>query len=184
MPIKFPEIGICGLSCRLCPSYHVQGASRCGGCKSANRMAAGCPFITCAVKKRQVEFCWDCEESETCQKWSHHREASRKHDSFVCYQRLDDNIAFIQREGVRAFEKEQKTKEKWLNEVLRGFNDGRSKTYYSIAATVMEIEDLKAALSVAEIKSAGLGRKERSKELHLLLDDIAEKRHYYLRLRK
>jgi hypothetical protein len=27
-------------------------------------MAVGCPFITCAVKKKGIEFCWDCEENE------------------------------------------------------------------------------------------------------------------------
>lgn len=57
MQVDYPEIGICGLSCRLCPSYHIEGKSRCAGCKSANRMAVGCPFITCAVKKKGIEFC-------------------------------------------------------------------------------------------------------------------------------
>jgi len=45
MIIKYPEIGICGLSCRLCPRYHTESKSRCGGCKSEFRMSAGCPFI-------------------------------------------------------------------------------------------------------------------------------------------
>lgn len=184
MPIKYPEIGICGLSCRLCPSYHAQGESKCGGCKSANRMAVGCPFITCAVKKKHIEFCWQCEESETCQKWRHHREASRKYDSFVCYQRLEDNISFIRRDGVKAFERTQKARERLLCEMLQGFNDGRSKTYYSIAATVMEIEELKTALSLATNESAELGMKDKSRVLHSLLDDIAERKHYVLKLRK
>lgn len=182
--IQYPEIGICGLSCRLCPSYHACGPSRCAGCKSADRIAVGCPFITCALKKRQIEFCWECDESDTCQRWGNHRKASRKHDSFVCYQKLEENIAFMQRGGVGVFEREQKTREKWLIEVLNGYNDGRSKTYYSIAATVMEIEELRTALLQAGSNSAGFGRKEKSKQLHLLLDNIAEKRHYSLRLRK
>ena len=184
MPIKYPEIGICGLSCRLCPSYHAQGESKCGGCKSANRMAVGCPFITCAVKRKGIEFCWQCEESETCPKWRNHRQASWNHDSFICYQKLEDNIAFIQREGVKAFETTQKAREKLLLEMLQEFNDGRSKTYYSIAATVMEIEELKNALSDARCKSAGLGMKEKSQVLHVLLDTIAERKHYVLKLRK
>jgi len=50
--LRHPEIGICGLSCRLCPSYHTEGKSRCGGYKSETRLAVGCPFITCAVKKK------------------------------------------------------------------------------------------------------------------------------------
>ena len=184
MQIKYPEIGICGLSCRLCPSYHAQGESKCGGCKSANRMAVGCPFITCAVKRKGIEFCWQCEESETCQKWCDHRQAGRKYDSFVCYQKLEANIAFIRRDGVKAFERTQKAREKLLREMLQEFNDGRSKAYYSITATVMEIEELKSALSQAMSNSAGLGMKERSKVLHSLLDEIAERKHYVLKLRK
>ncbi len=184
MAIKHPEIGICGLSCRLCPSYHAQGESRCAGCKSASRMAVGCPFITCAVKKRGIEFCWDCEEAETCDKWRLHREAGRKRDSFVCYQKLDDNIDFIRREGVKAFERTQKARENLLRDMLEEFNEGRSKTYYSIAVTVMEIEELKTALSQARRMSSGMGIKCKSKLLHSLLDEIAESRNYLLKLRK
>jgi hypothetical protein len=184
MQIKYPEIGVCGLSCRLCPSYHAQGESRCGGCKSASRMAVGCQFITCAVKKKGVEFCWACEEGETCAKWHEHRKTSQKHDSFVCYQKLEDNIAFIQRDGVKPFEKTQKAREQLLRTMLDGFNEGRSKTYYSIAATVLEIEELKAALSQAKAQSRGLGLKEKSLVLHSLLDEIAKHKRYTLKLRK
>jgi len=28
MIIKYPEIGICGLSCRLCPRYHTESKSK------------------------------------------------------------------------------------------------------------------------------------------------------------
>ncbi|TEB08592.1 hypothetical protein Psch_02157 [Pelotomaculum schinkii] len=52
MKIKHPEIGVCGLSCRLCPRYHTDTKSKCHGCKSQARIAVGCPFITCAVKKK------------------------------------------------------------------------------------------------------------------------------------
>ncbi len=184
MQIKHPEIGICGLSCRLCPSYHAQGESRCGGCKSASRMAAGCPFITCAVKKKGIEFCWECDEAGTCAKWRAHREASRSYDSFVCYQKLEDNIAYIQQSGLKEFVKAQRTREHLLREMLEEFNEGRSKTYYSIAATVMEIEELKAALSEARRTPAGMEMKERARAIHFLLDEIAETKGYILKLRK
>lgn len=184
MQIKYPEIGICGLSCRLCPSYHAQGESRCGGCKSTSRMAVGCPFITCAVKKKGIEFCWDCAEGAACAKWHAHREYSCKYDTFVCYQKLEDNIAIIQQDGAKQFEKSQKAREQLLRKMLDGFNEGRSKTYYSIAATVLEIQELKTALTQAKSKSKGLELKDRSKLLHSLLDEIAESRQFTLKLRK
>ena len=68
LKIEYPEIGICGLSCQLCPNYNTETQSLCLGCKSEVRMAIGCPFITCAIKKKGVEFCWDCKESKTCKK--------------------------------------------------------------------------------------------------------------------
>lgn len=42
MEIEYPEIGICGLSCVLCPNYNTNTKSRCLGCKSEDRMAVGC----------------------------------------------------------------------------------------------------------------------------------------------
>jgi len=183
MKIRYPEIAICGLSCRLCPHYHTEGPSRCGGCKTEFRTCAGCPFITCALKKG-IEFCWDCEEHETCEKWAKHRESGKKADSFKCYQKLEDDIAFVQKNGVDAFEKLQKKRECHLKEMLREFNEGRSKSYYCIAATVMETGELEEVLSEARRKSDGLDMKEKVRVLHSLLDEIARQRNYYLKLRK
>lgn len=184
MHINYPEIGICGLSCRLCPMHNTETKSRCSGCKSPDRMAAGCPFITCAVKKKGIEFCWECEESSTCEKWKKHREAGKGHDSFKCYQTLEKDISFICTNGINEFEKIQKQREHLLKEMLKGFNEGRSKSYYCIAATVLELEELKEALNQANKESNGLDIKGKSKILHSILDDIALKKKYYLKLRK
>jgi len=182
--IKYPEIGICGLSCRLCPTYQTDAESRCGGCKSETRMAVGCPFITCAVKKKGIEFCWYCEENKTCEKWKKHREAGKKVDSFKCYQKLEDDIVFIQKNGVAEFEKTQKMREYLLKEMLREFNEGRSKNYYCIAATVMDIGELNEALTKAKKDFPGFDIKAKSKILHSILDEIAKQKNYYLKLRK
>jgi hypothetical protein len=184
MKIKYPEIGICGLSCRLCPHYHTEGASRCEGCKTGSRTGAGCPFITCALKKKGIEFCWNCKENETCEKWARHREAAKKADSFKCYQKLEEDIACIQKNGIDEFEEMQKKREHLLKDMLREFNEGRSKSYYCIAVTVMEIGELEEALTKSDKDSKGLGIKEKSKVLHSILDEIAEQRNYYLKLRK
>ena len=184
MHIEYPEVGICGLSCRLCPTYRTESKSRCGGCKSAHRMGAGCPFITCAVKKKGIEFCWQCAESETCERWAKHRAFGKKHDTFTCYQRLEDNIAFIQRNGVHAFEEVQLLRERLLKEMLHDFNEGRSKRYYAIAATVLEIKELETALTQAKKDAARLDMKDKSKCLHALLDAISERQDYHLKLRK
>ena len=147
-------------------------------------MAAGCPFITCAVKKKGIEFCWECKEKDICKKWKKHRESCKNHDSFKCYQTLERDIAFIGKHGVREFEKTQKEREKILKSMIAGFNDGRSASYYCIAATLLEIGELKMALSKARKGSSGLEIKGKSKLLHSLLDEIAKRKKYTLKLRK
>ena len=184
MKIDYPEIVICGLSCRLCSMYHTKTKSRCFGCKSEVRMAVGCPFITCAIKRKGIEFCWECEENESCENWRKHREAGTRFDSFKCYQKLEDNIAFIQKNGIKEFEKVQKIREKLLREILQNFNEGRSKSYYCIAVTILEIEELEKVLDKAKKESKGLEIKEKSKVLHSLIDTVAERKNYSLKLRK
>lgn len=147
-------------------------------------MSAGCPFITCAIKKKGIEFCWDCEEGKTCEKWEKHREAGNHADSFKCYQKLEDDIAYIGKNGVVEFEKQQKIREKLLSEMLQEFNEGRSKSYYCIASTVLEIEELKNAVANAQKNSEGFALNEKSKILHSVLDEIAAEKKYYLKLRK
>lgn len=184
MKINHPEIGVCGLSCSLCPMYHSKSASRCAGCKSVGRMKVGCSFITCAVKKRGIEFCWQCPDNEACERWHEHRVWGRSHDSFVCYQRLESNIDFVEDHGIFAFAADQKRREDLLSEMLAEFNEGRSRSYYCIAATVMDIPEIKEAIAQARDISAGEDVKTRSKALHAILDKIAQDRKYSLRLRR
>jgi hypothetical protein len=182
--IKYPEIGVCGLSCVLCPLYQTEAKSRCGGCKSEGRIAVGCAFITCAVKRKGIEFCWDCEEGGTCERWQKHREFGKRHDSFKCYQKLENDIFLVQQSGIAKLRRLQQKKEKLLREMLQHFNEGRSKSYYCLAATVLEIEEVKDALTKAKRQSASLGIRDKSAVLHSMLDGIATQKSYLLKLRK
>jgi hypothetical protein len=183
MKISYVEIGVCGLSCRLCPAYHRGTKSRCPGCKSECRMGAACAFLNCALKKKGIEFCGFCEENKTCEKWRKHREMGKKGDSLLSYQKVEDNIAFIQKNGMAEFEKQQQTREQLLKEMLAGFNEGRSKTLYCIAATVLEIGELEAVLNEARAKAKGLDLKAKSAIMHSLLEEVADKKNYILKLR-
>ena len=184
--IQYPKIGVCGLSCVLCPWHKTDAKSKCMGCKSETRMAVGCPFITCAVKRKGIEFCWECEENkkEPCKKWAAHREFGKEHDTFKCYQELEDNISFIKQNGIREFEKRQGRKEKLLDDMLAEFNDGRSKSYYCIVSSVFDPAELEDALKRARKEMRGVELKEKAKVLHSILDQIAAKKQYCLKLRK
>jgi hypothetical protein len=183
--IRHREVGVCGLSCRLCLHFFTVGESRCAGCKSEGRMAVGCPFITCAVKRRGIEFCWECDERGGCARWRGHREYGREHDTFVCYAALERTIARIDRDGIEAFVGEQRVREELLGAMLAEFNEGRSKTYFSIAATLLELEELRAALASARRETAGEGEvRARSRVLHAHLDAAAAARSLCLKLRR
>jgi hypothetical protein len=147
-------------------------------------MALGCPFITCAVKKKGVEFCWDCVENQTCEKWQKHRQAGKEYDSFKSYQKLEDDIQYIKNNGIKAYNEQQKIREHLLLRLLKEYNEGRSKSYYCIAATVMNIGELENALAEADIVSKSADIKEKTKFMHSLLDAVALKKGYYLKLRK
>lgn len=181
--IRYPEIGICGLSCRLCPSYHTDTKRRCFGCKSTGRMAVGCPIITCATRKKGIEFCWDCKENNTCEKWKRRRKFGKEQDSFKCYQTLEGDISFIQKNGVIRFEKLQKIREELLKEMLKDYNEGRSKSYYCIAATVLKINELQEALNKVKKESLGLDLRGKSQMLHIILNKFADDRKIHLKLR-
>jgi hypothetical protein len=147
-------------------------------------MKVGCPFIMCAVKQRGLEFCWQCPQHEDCPKWRARRESGKAHDSFVCYQKLEDNIEFIRSKGISAFVKSQQAKEELIAAMLDEFNEGQSKSFYCVAATVLSTPELKHALEQARRESPGMERKDKAKTLHPLLEGIAAQRGYHLKLRK
>lgn len=183
MKSKYPEIGVCGLSCRLCPGYVMKTKSRCRGCKTTWRLVGPCSILHCAVR-RNIEFCGDCPESKTCEKWKRHREIGKKYDSFKCYQKLEDDITFIQKHGLAEFRKSQKVREKLLWKMLNEFNEGRSKSYYCLVATILEVKEIEKALIEARNKSKGVDIKEKAKLLHFIFDEIARKKNYNLKLRQ
>jgi hypothetical protein len=185
LKIQYPDLGICGLSCRLCPRHHTDAMSRCNGCKTSSRMSAGCPFITCAVKKKSIEFCWDCEENSRCSKWAKHRESGRQYDSFITYQKLDENIETAQRKGVHELDRQQAEKQDLLVQMLDEYNEGRSKSYYCIAVTLFDLEDLKTAVQEERRnRNRGSDIKARSKSLHTIFERLAKKKDLILTLRK
>lgn len=184
LKIKYPQIGICGLSCILCPKYNTESASKCNGCKTESRMLAGCPFITCAIKKKGIEFCWQCDESGKCDKWKKHRDFGKKHDTFKSYSKLETDIAFIQQNSIAEYDKQQKKRAEILQKMIAEFNEGRSKNYYCIVSTLFDFPELTKALDEAKKQSEGLCIQEKSACLHAIIEKRAKLLNISLSLRK
>ena len=75
-------------------------------------------------------------------------------------------------------------REKLLKEMLREFNEGRSKSYFCIATTVMEINEIEEAIIKGKKETKDMDIKNKSKIFHAILDKIATEKNYYLKLRK
>ncbi len=175
MRIEYPEIGICGLSCRLCADHLLEDDNKCDGCKSEYRIRSGGPFITCALEKGGIEFCWQCPENETCNEWQQFRSSCKKDDADACHQKLEDNLSFIMQKGIDAFEQDQRMRQKLLHEMLNGYDDGQSSGYYFSVANLLEIDELEAALTVAWRDADGLEVDEKTGLLRSILDGIADR---------
>ncbi len=163
----------------------MNSKGKCEGCKSNVRLKRGCPFITCAIKKKKVEFCWDCNENLNCDRWNRRRISSKKFDSVkCCYQKLEEDIIFIKENGIEEFKRLQDRREEILRDILINFNEGRSKSYFCVASTVLDIEELKDAVIKAKKDSEGLSIKSKSEILHEILDEISKRKNITLKLRR
>lgn len=184
---KYITIGACGLSCELCPRYYTVGTSRCPGCGSEYRVSVGCPIITCCVKGRGLETCAECTDFP-CQKYTHVLRGE-EFDSFLTHKKALPNLYFIKRHGLKAHAREIKKRARLLNQMLRKFNDGRSRSFYCVATTLLPIETLERSLKVAEKKvvEEGVGSRDlkgRAKILKEVINKAAQKKRIDLKLRE
>jgi len=188
MSKQFPTIACCGLDCGMCPSFHSSGSSRCPGCYGpdfANKHPS-CSVITCCVKKKHLEVCAQCAEFP-CDKFAKRLDSPA--DSLLTYKNIRHNMTFIKEQGLPKFLEQQKQRMTLLERMLSNYNEGRSKSMYCIAATLLPIDRLPAALNEAEIKikNAKLDTndvKGRAQILHDMLNAIALKEGIELKLRK
>ena len=186
-PIKnYPTIGCCGLDCGLCPRYYTVGSSRCPGCCGPDffNKHPSCSFITCCVKKKNLEVCAQCDEFP-CSKFKD----AGKYDSFLTYKKIMSNLNFIKEHGIKKFIEQQKKRIKLLEKMLEKFNDGRSKSFYCISATLLTIASLEKSLNDAnqkiktdKIKSEDV--KIKARVLKDILNKVALKEKVELKLRK
>ncbi|MFX1451501.1 MAG: DUF3795 domain-containing protein [Promethearchaeota archaeon] len=185
---NYPTLACCGLDCGLCPRFHTEGSSKCPGCCGPNFLNKhpSCSIITCCVKKKKLEVCAQCDEFP-CSKLE--KNLNTKYDSFLTYKKVQTNLEFIQKNGIEPFIEQQKKRINLLEEILRDFNEGRSKNFYCIAATLLPIKDLEKALVDAnqkmktdKVEQADI--KNKSMILKEFLNNLATSQEIELKLRK
>ncbi len=183
---KYPTVACCGLDCGLCPTYYGSGTSKCPGCCGTNfsEKHPSCSIITCCVKQKNFETCAECSDfpCSKLRKWD-------QGDSFISHKKSLINLKAIKEGGIEAFVEQQKKRMAILDEFLNQYNEGRSKSYYCIAAALLSILSLEESLAKAKqkIKDDKINSndiKAKSVVLKSYLDNAAKKEGVVLKLRK
>lgn len=181
---KYPIIGACGLDCGLCPRYYTEGRSKCNGCGSPTSYP-GCSVHRRCVKINGFETCAECKDFPC----SRFKDAWEEYDSFLTHKKMLPNLNYIKDNGVEARVHQLKERMELLEEMLREFNEGKSKSFYCLAATLLSVESIKKSIDSAKKKvdMSGIKRKDlksRAKILKQTINDFAVKEHVDLKLRK
>lgn len=180
-------LGCCGLDCGLCPRFYTNGASRCPGCCGEGFFDKhpSCPFVTCCFKKKGLEVCAQCDEYP-CAKSE--KEIGQK-DSFITHRKVLHNLAAIRECGLESFMEQQTQRIAILENMLQQYDDGRSKSYYCIAAALLSIAGLTQSIQSAEeeIIRTSIDQsdfKAKAKILRQFLENTAWGENAELKLRK
>lgn len=133
---EHPMFSQCGLNCALC-AMHLGGY--CPGCGGG----AGnqpCAIARCGAE-HGVDFCRLCGEYP-CGKY----ERFDEYDSFVPHSVRRRNVEHAHRIGLDAYFAELEEKAEALRLLLDYFNDGRRKTFFSVAVYLLELADVRAVM--------------------------------------
>jgi hypothetical protein len=176
----YPTIGVCGLDCGLCPRYYTVGSSRCPGCCGPEFLSKhpSCSFITCCVKKRNLEVCAECSEFP-CSKFRSAEEyqQAKESSSYPSYKKVLQNLDFIKEYGIEKFVGQQGKRIELLETMLANFDDGRSKNFYCKSAALLGLTTLENSLNraIQKIKTGNIkpdDTKSKAKILKSILSEI------------
>jgi hypothetical protein len=180
MPLKtYPTIGCCGLDCGLCPRFYTVGHSRCPGCAGPNffNKHPSCSFITCCVKKKNLEVCAECSEFP-CSKFKSDEEYQQLQESssYPSCKKVISNLNFIKKHGIEKFIKQQRNRIKLLETMIENFDDGRSRSFFCKAATLLDLTSLTSSLDKAtqKIKADKIKQNDVKKKAQILKEIINE----------
>jgi len=170
---KYPIVACCGLDCGLCPVYYTKGPSRCPGCcgPDFHNKHPSCSIITCCVKKHRFETCAECDEfpCSKIDKWD-------KFDSFISHKVSLSNLELIKEKGIEQFLTQQNRRIELLKVMLKDFNEGRSKSFYCIATSLLFINDLEHSLqeSKQQIKEGEIDANDLKTKSKILRDNLTK----------
>lgn len=171
------SFSLCGLNCELCP-MHLGGY--CPGCGGGDGNQS-CAIAKCSLQHDKVEYSFLCSEYP-CEKYKDIGE----YDLFITHQRQLRDIERAQEIGIEAYNKDLAEKAKILRTLLADYNDGRRKTFYSIAINLLPLPDIENVMrQVAEdVSFNNLQIKEKTERIASLFQNLATRQGLILKIRK
>lgn len=141
-----PLFSLCGLNCGLCVMHLDNYCPGCGG-GAGNQP---CAITKCGRRPEAVEYCWQCEEYP-CEKY----DGIDEFDSFITHRNQLKDFVKVKKIGLDAYHSELNEKIEILKYLLANYNDGRRKSFFSIAVNLLELEDVKAIMKQMESETKG-----------------------------
>jgi hypothetical protein len=173
---KYPTIGVCGLDCGLCPRYYTAGPSKCPGCAGPDfpRKHPSCSFITCCVKKRNLEVCGECPDFP-CPKFKSEEEYQqvKESSSYPPYRKVMPNLHFIREQGIEKFMQQQRRRIRLLERMIHDFDDGRSAALLDPAGLENSLDAAARRIKADHVKPDDV--KTKARILRGILDELALK---------
>jgi hypothetical protein len=175
----YPTIGVCGLDCGLCPRYYTVGLSRCPGCYGPEFSSKhpSCSFITCCVKKKNLEVCAECSDFP-CSKFKSAEEYQqlKESSSYPPYKKVIPNLSFIKEHGIEKFVGQQKKRIGLLEKMLANFNEGRSRSFYCKSTALLDLTTLEDSLdkAIQRLESDHIKPDDTKTKARILRDILSE----------
>lgn len=128
------------------------GPSRCPGCCGPEFFGKhpSCSFITCCVKKKNLEVCAECSDFP-CSKFKSEEEYRqlKESSSYPSYKKVMPNLNFVKEHGIEKFAEQQKKRIKSLETMIADFDDGRSRSFYCKSVALLDLAALENSLDKA-----------------------------------
>lgn len=170
-------IGACGIDCGLCPRFYTKGDSKCPGCGGTDFTLKhpSCKILNCVMRDHHVTICSECNEipCEMISSWD-------KANSFVSHLNCVINLKIIKKYGYSHYLETQAKRMKLLETLLQDYDDGRSKSFYCLATSLISIDSIDSLNQLILKSSIPLS----PDSMHDTILELANKDSVILKLRK
>lgn len=138
-----------------------------------------CKIAKCSLEHGKIAYCNQCE-SFPCEKYS----GEDEYDSFITYCNRYRDFEKLKKNGVKAYQEEQREKAAILKELLENYNDGRKKTFFCLAVNLLELDDLRKVMGQIKEDAPELSVKEKAARMTGLFQEAAVQKGISIKLRK